>query len=179
MDSIFPSRITAGFTFRRLVTQTAYPAPDWVLSVVLRGPRAITLTATPEGTQHRLEALPAATREWLGGAYAYSVRATSADGADVVELERGSCQVDAGLDGLEDGHDARSHARKVLDSINAVIEKRATQDQARYVINNRELERTPIADLLLLRDRYAAMVRQEEAGASGRSLWGPAVRVRL
>ena len=48
------------------------------------------------------------------------------------------------------------HVRRVIDAIEAVIERRATKDQKSYSIDGRSLERTPIDELLLLRDRYRA-----------------------
>lgn len=59
--------------------------------------------------------------------------------------------------------DWRSQNRRTLDAINAVIEKRASVDQESVSISGRSLSRTPVADLLLLRDRYARLVRDEEA----------------
>ncbi|MCX7180631.1 MAG: hypothetical protein NTX56_18335 [Proteobacteria bacterium] len=58
--------------------------------------------------------------------------------------------------------DDRTHARKVLDSIEAVIEGRASQDQERYMIAGRELWRTPIPTLLKLRQTYRAEVKRQE-----------------
>ena len=58
-------------------------------------------------------------------------------------------------------YDNRSHAKKVLDAIEAVIEGRATQDQMAYQIAGRSLSRTSIPDLLLLRSRYQTEYRDE------------------
>jgi hypothetical protein len=178
VDLIFPASITAGLSFKaKLISLREYPAPEWGLAVILRGPSAQVITAQPEGAQHRLEASATATKTWAPGAYLYSVRVMRGD--DVLEVERGSTFIARDLEALEGVQDVRTHARRTLDAIEAVIEKRASLDQSRYVINNRELERTPIRDLLLLKDRYAALVRREEAAARGKSTWGPAVRVSL
>ena len=58
-----------------------------------------------------------------------------------------------------------SHAQTVLDAIEAVIENRASLDQQSYTIAGRRLDRMPIADLLMLRDRYKAEVFKEEVEA--------------
>ncbi|WP_290872036.1 hypothetical protein [Aquabacterium sp.] len=176
MNGILPPTIGAGLTFSTLATLTAYPASDWVLSVSLRGPSAIDLTATADGIQHRLEASATATAEYLPGLYAYSARVT--DGSAVVEVERGTITVLPDL-AQSTGGDMRSHARIVLDNIRAVIEKRATQDQQRYTINNRELWRTPISDLLKLETLYASRVRAEETAARGNKNFGTQVLMRL
>lgn len=177
MANIIPPSIAAGLNLDRLVTLVDYPAPAWGLSVVMRGASVIDLVATAEGSLHRLTASAATTAAWLPGSYAYSVRATR--GADRFQVEGGSLTITPNLAAAEAGYDGRSQPRRTLDAINAVLEKRASQDQQKYVINNRELWRTPIPDLLMLRDRFAAEVRREDAAARGKSLWGPAVRVRF
>ena len=176
MNGILPPSIGAGLTFSTLVTLTAYPANAWVLSVSLRGPAVIDLAATPDGIQHRLEATATATADYPPGLYAYSARVT--DGEAVIEVERGTIKVLADL-AQSVGGDMRSHARIVLDNIRAVIEKRATQDQQRYTINNRELWRTPISDLLKLEAMYASRCRAEEAAANGNNTFGTNVLMRL
>lgn len=172
-----PAKIGAGLTFDRLLTLTAYPAPEWALSVLLRGPASISLPGVAEGTQHRLQAPAATTAGWAPGVYWYTMRATR--GADVVEVESGQLEILPDLAAAGAEYDGRTHAERTLESILAVIEKRATLDQERYRINNRELYRTPIADLLKLRDLYRAEVRREQAAKRGQSLFGATVRVRL
>jgi hypothetical protein len=172
-----PEKISAGFTFDRLLTLTGYPAPDWTVTLLLRGPSAIDLTATAEGTQHRLHAAAATTAAWAAGNYWFSLRAT--DGTDVVEIESAQLTIIPDLAAADEVYDGRSQAQIALEAIDAVLAKRATLDQERYRINNRELFRTPISDLLKMRSYYAALVRQEKAAACGKSLFGATVRVRL
>lgn len=62
--------------------------------------------------------------------------------------------------------DTRTHARKTLDAIRAVIEGRATLDQSSMSVNGRSISRTPISELLTLENRYAQLVKQEEAALS-------------
>lgn len=61
--------------------------------------------------------------------------------------------------------DWRSHARKTLQAIEAVIEGKATTDQQAVSIGGRSLSRIPWADLTLLHDRYRALVAKEEGDA--------------
>ncbi|MNK29138.1 hypothetical protein D3C87_475260 [compost metagenome] len=158
------------------MTQAGYPAPDWALSMLLRGPSTINVSATAEDTQHRLRVEAATTKDWTPGAYRWALRATR--GADVVTIGAGAISVSPDIESMPDG-DVRSYARRCLDAIEAVIEKRASIDQKRYVINNRELERTAISDLLKLRDVFRGEVKRENAAACGRNLWGPAAQVRF
>lgn len=174
MTGIFPSSTSAGLTFDRTATLTAYPAPDWQLSAVLRGSASIDLIAEPSGKAHRFYANAEATAAWEAGDYWYSIRASN--GKDVVEVEAGQITIKPDLAQLDAGHDGRVHVQRVLEAIEAVLEKRATIDQERYTINNRELWRTPIPQLLELRDRYRSELRRMKAGRNG-NLFNQAVRV--
>lgn len=168
MTEIIPKSITAGVNFLATATLPAF-GDGWELFLYLRGVQAIDLASTRSGSTYTFEATPAETSAWAAGAYAYTIRAT--DGADVVEVESGRLSIIPDLVSAGPGYDPRSEYRKVLEAIEAVLAKRATLDQERYRINNRELYRTPIRDLLALRDRYWTLVQQEEARASGRTGW--------
>lgn len=178
---ILPPKIQAGVTFERCAQLPQYPAPDWVLSLIMRGPSVINLAAAADGTGHKFAASATQTTEWNAGIYSYAIRVTK--GEEVVQLEASTVEVLPDLAASTEPGDLRSHARKTLEAIEAVLEKRATRDQERYVIEGqngrRELWRTPVADLLKLRDVYRAEVRREDAAARGKSMWGPAVRVRF
>ena len=56
---------------------------------------------------------------------------------------------------------ADTHATRVLAAIEAVLERRATKDQESYTIDGRSLSRTPISELLLLRNLYRREVQLE------------------
>lgn len=79
------------------------------------------------------------------------------------EVERGRCTVYP--DPTTASVDPRSHARIVLEAIQAVIENRATKDQSSYTIAGRSLSRTPLPELLMLLDRYKGEVYREEQAA--------------
>lgn len=175
--AILPQRISSGVTLDLPVVLTAYPAPVWALAVNIRGPSAIDLASTPDGSNHRLRAAASVTAGWEPGDYWFVARVSNEDG-DVFEVESGKITIDVDLAALGAGYDGSTHAERVLAAIEAVLEKRATQDQQRYTINNRELWRTPIPDLLMLRDRYRAQVKMEAKLKRG-DLFGSAVRVRF
>ena len=161
-----PTAITAGLSFETTIALSDYPAPTWDLSLYLRGPVNADIAATDDSTSHKLT-IPAATSEdFTAGQYWYSLRVT--DGTDTFEIEKGTINVLPDLLSKEAGYDGRSQAEIALAAIDAVLANRATMDQERYRINNRELYRTNIGDLLKLRSYYAAIVsRERQAGASG------------
>ena len=77
------------------------------------------------------------------------------------------------------GYDARTHARIVLDAIEAVIENRASKDQERYMIAGRELWRTPIPMLLKLRQTYRAEVKAQALAEKIQSGTGVGGRIQF
>lgn len=154
--------IVAGDTLAFSAEFASWPATDgWTLAyrlVPLSG-AAITIAASANGSAYAVAVAAATTAGWKPGAYAWSAYVTKA--GERHTLDRGRVQIRPDS-GAASNIDLRSHARKVLDAIEAVLEKRATRDQMGYTINGRELRRTPIADLLELRSRYRAEVRAEE-----------------
>lgn len=144
---------------------------------MLRGPANIDIPSTPEGNQHRFAVPATATAGWAPGTYRYVIRAQL--GAEVDQVDAGSIIIQPNMATVQPGAEIRTHAAIVLANIEAVLEKRATQDQQRYTINNRELWRTPIADLLLLRSTYRTIVLQEQRKARGQSMYGRSVRIRF
>lgn len=175
---MIPEKFAAGTTFAASVTLTAYQAPDWSADLILRGPGQIDLAATSTGATHEFGASAGVTSDWVPGVYWWALRVTQ--GAEVVQVDEGQLTIAPDLAAVTGTHDGRSHAERVLAAIEAVIENRATTDQQKYTINNRELWRTPIADLLLLRARYRDEVRREQnAARSGQSLLGRQIKVRF
>lgn len=168
-----PGKIRAGLTFDQALAARLVPSSAWTVHALLRGPSAVDL----EAVAGRLRASAAETATWQPGVYAYTLRAILGD--DVREIEAGTVEILPDQASIGANYDARSQARRSLDNINAVLEKRASQDQQRYTIDNRELWRTPIADLWKMRDRFAAMVAREENQPAGRQPWGPAARFRF
>lgn len=158
-----------------MISAAQYPAPAWSVQAILAGPTKQTLDAVGDGPRHTFKETAVATGSWAAGTYAVSIRATNGD--DVFEIEAGSIEVKPDMAALDAGHDARTHARKVLDAIEAVIEQRATKDQMGYSIGGRSLQRTPIADLIKLRTQYRAEVNRQKPGGGKRA--GRSIKVRF
>lgn len=166
MVGLIPTKFVAGVTLDLSLAVSAYPAPTWSLTLYLRGPGAIDLPAQADGPVHQILATASITAAWASGQYWWTLRAT--DGVTVEDVDSGSVEISPNLAAAGSAFDGRSHARRVLDAIEAVIEGRAARDQQSYTIAGRTLQRTPIADLLMLRTRYRAEVAAEEARAFGR-----------
>ncbi|MCE2693978.1 MAG: hypothetical protein LW645_06880 [Verrucomicrobiaceae bacterium] len=75
--------------------------------------------------------------------------------------------------------DIRSQARKSLEAIDAMLAGQAVEGVRRYKINNRELERYSVAELLQIRSHFAAEVQREERKNKGIAGLGPRIAVRF
>jgi len=163
VPSIEPEAIVAGDTLAWSRSLADYPAGTWTLTYrarLLGGTAEITIVAGASGTAHLVGVAAATSAGYTPGTYEWAAAVSS--GSERHEIGRGLWVVKADPAALPAGFDGRSHARQVLEAIEAVIAGRATKDQAAYTINGRQLTRTPIPDLLLLRDRYKAEVAREE-----------------
>lgn len=108
--------------------------------------------------------------DWTPGAWRWAVKVNSDAGR--FTAENGSIRV---LPDPASSADRRSHARRVLDSLEAAIEGRATQtDLENTLADGRQIKRMSHADLLAMRDAYAAKVAAEDRrngrGGPGRIL---------
>lgn len=173
----FPTKITSGLTFETTVNGKKYPATLWTAQLLLRGPSVIDVTATADGNNYLFHADATQTASWTTGDYWYSIRVTS--GSAVHEIESGQLSILPDMANVAAGYDGRSPNEIALAAIDAVLAKRATLDQERYRINNRELYRTPIADLIKLRDYYRNLVNRERGANCGKNPFGRKVRVVL
>lgn len=178
MTGLIPDTIRAGATLDIPVVLTAYPAPDWGLKLILRGPEQIDLDSADDDAAHSLGAAASVTSDWAPGKYWWQLRAIR--GAEVVIVEDGQLTITPDLALVEGAHDGRTHAERVLDAINAVIEGRASIDQESYTIKDRSLNRTPLADLIMLKSKYEAEVaRERRVAKGGNSLFGRQIKVRF
>lgn len=160
-----PNTIAAGVNFSFAVWKPEYSGAEWSMVLMLRGVSVIDVAAVRDSARHLFASPGSVTAGWAPGEYEYAIRATN--GVDVLPVESARTRVLQDIATAVAGHDGRSQDRIALDAIDAVLARRATIDQRSYRINNRELERTPIADLIRLRAYYQARVRREVAAASG------------
>lgn len=177
MAAGIPESITAGTTLAFTLALTAFPASDWSLALILRGSQSIDLKSTPDGRLHVFTVSATDTAAWAAGDYWYSLRASN--GTEVHEIDSGTLKVLPDLVGVGSDFDGRTHAERTLEAIEAVIEGRASKDQDSYRINNRELRRTSISQLLKLRDVYRNEVRRLKAARKGRNTLGRPVLARF
>jgi hypothetical protein len=167
MTFSIPAKLRAGDSWSWSVVLDSYSAADgWVLGfTLLNATQRKTFAATANGSTFDVAVTAATTSAYAPAKYSWVARV--ARGAEVYTVATGIIDV---LPDLTAVADLRSHAQKTLEAIEAVIEARATIDQEEYAINGRSLKRTPIADLLSLRDRYRRELKKEMGDSRGRKL---------
>lgn len=177
-----PSEVVAGDTARWLKALSDYPPSDgWALSyaLVVSGVR-LTIAASDYGDgRHYVNVAAATTAAWAVGIYDWQAYVTHSGTGERYTVGSGILQVQPGFAAAASGYDGRSHARRMLDAIEASLEGRADAGQLELigqVLGDRSVTRNPEI-LLPWRDRYRAEV-QSELAAAGISVGGTiAVRV--
>lgn len=162
-----PARLVAGdrWAWKRTDLGVDYPPASYALKYSLRiagsASTEIEATAGESGAEYIVEVPSATTGVYTPGLYVWQAYITRASDSERVMVDSGTIEIIANADNST--ADPRSHARKVLAAIEAVIEARASKDQEEYSIAGRSLKRTPLPDLLVLKDRYTAAVNSEIA----------------
>ena len=139
-----------------------YPIASYSLSYefnLIDGSTAsnFTLTATESNDTYIIEA--SNTASYTKGNYNWVSYITRTSDSARVKLEEGFVDVQDNY--ATTTSSVRSHAKIVLDSIEAVIENRANIDQSSMSIAGRSLSRMTIDELLTFRARYKAEYLKE------------------
>lgn len=165
-STIEPATLVVGdrVAWKRTDLGADYPPASYTLKYSARkdgaGATEIEITATASGSTYLIEVSKTTTLTWIPGRYHWQAYIVRNSDSERVTVGSGTFDVKPNRDLSTD--DPRSHARKVVEAIEAVIEGRATKDQMSYSIAGRTLEKTPIPELLTLRDRYRAEVQSED-----------------
>jgi hypothetical protein len=155
-----PAAIAAGDTAKWSKTLADYPADQgWALNYELvNASQRYTFAAAASGSDFLVTVAAATTAGWVVGDYAWRARVSKA--SEVYTVGEGRVTVGASF---ASATDTRSQARRILEAIEATLEGRASSAVERYTIAGRELRHYLPEQLLVLRDRYRADVRREEA----------------
>lgn len=176
IPTIEPSRIVAGETAKWLTQLPDYPASaGWVLTTTLvSAAQRYVISSTASGDDHLSVAAAATTAAYVAGDYA--LRSQVALAGEVFTVREGAVTVAPSYGAAVD---ARSNARRALDAIEAVLQGRAASAVADYTINGRSVRYTPVAELLVLRDRYRMDVMREDAATRAAQGLAPAGRIAV
>lgn len=134
----------------------------WVLVYSFRGNGVeYDYTATADGTTFELEILPAESALLAAGDY--TVAGYVAKAGERFTVFEGRMSVKANLFTAGATFDGRSHVKKVLDAIEAVLENRASKEILTTNIEGVSISNIPHGELMQLREKYLAYYKQELA----------------
>ena len=158
-----PTAIRAGDSASWQISESDYPAgAGWALTYTfINAAGKFSMASTADGDAHRIHVLPAVTAVYVAGNYAW--QCVAADGTDAYTIRTGSIEVLPSF-AASVSLDARTHAEKTLEAIEAWIENHDPA-VAEYEIAGRRMKYIPIDQLLKMRDQY----RREVRGVGGKS----------
>jgi len=163
-----PLSLIAGdrIAWKRTDLNSDYAVASYALSYSARlegaGSTEIEITASESGDDYIVEIPQATSAAYTVGVYHWQAYITRSSDSERITVDSGTWEVKANRDVATT--DPRTHVKKVLEAIEATIEGRASKDQESYSIQGRSLSRTPIPDLVVLRDKYRAeFVRETRA----------------
>ncbi|CAA2107114.1 hypothetical protein [Variovorax paradoxus] len=164
-----PNSIIPGDTVKWARRLSIYPASaGWALSYeLLNAMHRYEIPATAHGDAFRVVVSAQTSQGFVPGSYDWRARVTNADEVYTVANGRMTVAPSFGAAG-----DVRSHARRTLDVIEAVLEGRATSATAEYEINGRRLKYIPLNELHAMRSKYQREVAAEEGKSGPRGVSG-------
>jgi len=154
-----PASFMAGNTVKWINSHADFPADDgWVIAhAFVNASGTFATTSTADGSNHLTTILAATSAGFTAGDYRWQAYATK--GAERYPVGSGATTVEANFaTGATDG---RSHVKTVLDAIEAVLEGRATSDQASVSLNGRSIAKLSPAELIEFRRFYKAEYASE------------------
>jgi hypothetical protein len=149
-----PPELRAGVTWqwRREDLVADYPASTWTLKYWMKQLAAsgshIEIVAAADGSNFAVNVAAATTAAYTAGKYAWAAE-VSGGSSEIYEVDRGVIIVLARFDQAS-SLDFRTHARKMLDAIESLLENKATADVLEYSIGSRQLKKMAPEELLEL-----------------------------
>lgn len=173
-----PAELRAGFTWQwKRQDLPDYPAPTWTLKYAFKNAaQHFEVTADADGSNFSVTLSASTTGGYTAGKYSWVAWVES--GSEKHQIDQGWLRVLASFTGAT-ALDDRSHARKMLDAIEAALEGKATSSQLdaiSYSIGTRSKSFAPEL-LLKLRARYEVEVAAEDAANGNFS--ANVLRIRL
>ena len=165
------TKLIAGETFNAEVQDA--DATGIVVSV--RGPASANITLTASGS---LWTGSAATDAWPAGRYAWQAMATYAGSVKRL-VGAGHLVVEANLANVTGTAEQITTAADIVRKIEAQLAGNAEEGVRRYRINNRELERYSVAELLQLLTYWKNRAQAESARERGGNPFGPRIAFRI
>ncbi|PYG32410.1 hypothetical protein [Pelagimonas varians] len=170
LKNCIPTTLVAGdgWAWLDATAFASHPPADWSLRYVLRplaGGASVEIDAIAGADAYELRLSSAQSAVVPPGQFTWVALAFHGASGDRATLATG--RVEVLPDPAASTGDQRSSAERILDAIKATLEGRVSKDAESYSIEGRSISRTPIADLLKLREVYTREVQAEQnPGAS-------------
>ena len=157
-----PSSLNVGDTWRWTRTLADYPASSWTLKYRFKSAAGgFEITATASGSDHLVTVDAATSAGYTAGDYSWTAWVEGGS-SEKYTVDSGVCALlpDYRAAAASAALDDRSHAKKMLDAIEAWLESRDVA-VASYQIAGRQMQYIPIAELIKLRSKYQMEVQGE------------------
>ena len=155
-----PYYFSAGDTVEWSCSIASYPASDgWVLSYSFFGAGIFSVTASSENDIFKILIDSATSANYPSGDYSY-VAYVVKNGVRK-EINTGFLTIKPDFTTISTLSDQRTHVKKVLDALEAVIEDRATQNDLSYSIAGRSISKMSLDELIKARSTYKKLYNSE------------------
>lgn len=179
-----PNELVVGdrWVWQRPDLVSDYAIADFALSYTFTddaGAATFAISATEADNNYFIEVASSTTASLTAGEYQWKAFVKRSSDNERFTVDEGRTKILANTELA--ASDVRSHAKKVLDAIEAIIENRASQDQMSYSIAGRSLSRMTIQDLHFFRARYKAEYNEElkKARIKNEQNTGNTIKVRF
>ena len=160
IPTVEPSEIIAGDTLKFQKSLSDYSSSTWTLTYyLLKSGTQITFSASASGTDHLVNVSNTTTAGWAAGIYKWESYISKT--GERYKISSGTIEIKPNLAAQTTGYDARSHVKKVLDAIEAVIEGRASRTDLSYTINDRTIQHMGPEELIKWHSHYKKLYMQE------------------
>lgn len=155
-----------------------FPASEsWELTYTLvKSDAQLQIVATADGDDHLVEVAAATSAAYEVGEYEW--QAHVANGTERYQVAVGMLTIVTDFAGQASGFDNRSHAKIVLDALEAAIEGRASKTQMLQMVGGVQVQHMTLREQTAMRDQYAAKYRQEQVRA-GKVTPSPTIKPRF
>lgn len=159
-----PREIVAGDTWEWKRSLSDYPAnasPAWVLTYYFRSREGeFSIQAAADGADHSVSVTKTTTSAYYAGLYEWTAKVDN--GTKRHDVGRGLTTIKPDPTKTGKGFDPRSHARKMLDQIEAALEAFSIGVKS-YTIGSRQMTKDDMSEIIKMKQTYQAEVVREDA----------------
>jgi hypothetical protein len=179
-----PAKLMAGDSVSWKRSFPDYPAPAWVLTYALVNKDfSYIITGTDDGSDHLVEISAETSLLWESGVYFWKAILTNSSLEERYTVEEGRIEILADYATAPDktSVDPRSHAQKVIDILEPVIEGKVSKDVANYAIAGRSLSTMSMTEIretyIFYKQIRASEIKREKIRQGKRT--GNRIKVRF